>query len=221
MIPKRINFTLVRHGETVTNLAGVMQGQSDGLLNDLGRQQASAAADFLRDTHFDACYSSDLQRAAETARIILANGHPELELRLEPSLREWYMGKLEGMRLDVLLRDYTELMRSFRYESGRVVAVPGGEDSACFQERIRQGLLNIAARHHTGENLLVVAHGAVLNMVLRIVVGSIAVGNRIPMMANAAISTIAYYPDEAAWELLSWNQTDHLKELAAHETLVY
>uniref|UniRef100_A0A803KXU0 Phosphoglycerate mutase n=1 Tax=Chenopodium quinoa TaxID=63459 RepID=A0A803KXU0_CHEQI len=66
-------FILVRHGETVWNAIGKMQGQSDIDLNEAGRQQAVAVAKRLsREPNISVVYSSDLMRALETAETIAA-----------------------------------------------------------------------------------------------------------------------------------------------------
>ena len=64
-------FLIVRHGETVWNAEGRIQGHSDTKLSDHGVLQAQAVARRLADATIDAAYSSDLARASETANIIL------------------------------------------------------------------------------------------------------------------------------------------------------
>ena len=54
---------LVRHGETVDNARQIMQGQTQGELNDEGRRQACQVAHRLAGERFDAVVSSDLKRA--------------------------------------------------------------------------------------------------------------------------------------------------------------
>ena len=61
---------LVRHGETVDNARQVMQGQTQGELNETGRQQAETVAKRLATEQIDAVVASDLRRAIQTAEII-------------------------------------------------------------------------------------------------------------------------------------------------------
>jgi probable phosphoglycerate mutase len=90
---------LVRHGQSTWNAAARWQGQADPPLSDLGRLQAKLAATALTDVvggSVDAVWSSDLQRAAETARIIAAEVG-DLAVRLDPGLRERDAGEWSGL----------------------------------------------------------------------------------------------------------------------------
>ena len=85
---------LVRHGETVDNAAQIMQGQTQGRLNDEGRRQARQLSDELAAQHLDAIVASDLYRAIETAEI-LAKPH-RLTVVTTPLLRERDWGGFTG-----------------------------------------------------------------------------------------------------------------------------
>ena len=63
---------LVRHGETVDNARQIMQGQTQGCLNEKGREQAQQVAQRLAEEAIDAVVTSDLHRAIQTAEIIAA-----------------------------------------------------------------------------------------------------------------------------------------------------
>ena len=83
-------FIFVRHGETDANRAGILQGGSVNLpLNETGKLQAEAAAEYLKSEAFDAAFSSDLLRAAETARIIIDKNKNDVPLFMTPQLQEW------------------------------------------------------------------------------------------------------------------------------------
>jgi broad specificity phosphatase PhoE len=81
---------VARHGETDWNREGRWQGWADPALNETGRAQARHLAGELRDTAFDAVYSSDLRRAFETAEI-LAAPH-KVPVVADPGLREIDVG---------------------------------------------------------------------------------------------------------------------------------
>ena len=85
---------LVRHGETVDNANKIMQGQTQGQLNDEGVRQAEQLRNQLAATPIDMVVSSDLKRAVDTARIV-AEPHG-LEVRTTPLLRERDWGSFTG-----------------------------------------------------------------------------------------------------------------------------
>ena len=85
---------LVRHGETVDNARQIMQGQTQGCLNEKGREQARVVAERLAAESIDAIVASDLQRAIQTAEII-AEPHG-LPVVTTPLLRERDWGGFTG-----------------------------------------------------------------------------------------------------------------------------
>ena len=85
---------LVRHGETVDNASQLMQGQTQGRLNDVGVSQAQKLRDELAEKHFDAIVASDLKRSVDTARI-LAEPHG-LAVDTTELLRERDWGSFTG-----------------------------------------------------------------------------------------------------------------------------
>lgn len=89
-----VRLLLVRHGETVDNAAQIMQGQTQGRLNERGIGQARDLAARLASEHVDAFVSSDLRRAIQTAEII-ARPH-QARVSTTPLLRERDWGGFTG-----------------------------------------------------------------------------------------------------------------------------
>ena len=89
---------LVRHGQTLQNRAGLLQGRSDFPLNEMGREQARRVGAFFREqgVRFDAVYTSPLRRAVQTAALIAGETVP---LRVDERLIEMDYGPYEGMDL--------------------------------------------------------------------------------------------------------------------------
>ena len=85
---------LVRHGETVDNAYQIMQGQTQGELNENGVQQARAFSEQWKNKEIDIILGSDLKRSIDTARII-AEPH-QLEVLTTPLLRERDWGSFTG-----------------------------------------------------------------------------------------------------------------------------
>jgi probable phosphoglycerate mutase len=85
---------LVRHGETVDNANQIMQGQTQGALNEHGIQQAKELSMQWQDCHLDAIIASDLKRAIDTASIVAEPHH--LDVHTTPLLRERDWGDFTG-----------------------------------------------------------------------------------------------------------------------------
>ena len=132
---------LVRHGETVDNARQIMQGQTQGELNEMGFKQAQEVAARLSSEPIDAVVASDLHRAIQTAEII-AKPHG-LPVETTPLLRERDWGGFTGRFIpdlrgevwpddieseEALLQrahDFLQIMTA-TYDGKRVVAVGHG-----------------------------------------------------------------------------------------------
>lgn len=214
----RTDFVVVRHGETFANIEGRLQGQSNTHLNELGRQQVQTAADWLKDEKIDACYSSDLWRAMETAEIVLQY-HPGVTAVPSPALREWNIGKYEGELQTVIREQEPELLQAFLYENNNVRAT-GGESRMEFQARV-ENFMNSIAEKHQGERVLITTHGGTLQRILRMAFGCASPDCLLPLSSNASVSRFARVGEKREWQLIAWNQDGHLRDLPLHATLVY
>lgn len=138
---------LARHGETEWNRDGIWQGWADPPLNETGRAQARELAEQLRDVPFDAVYSSDLQRARETAEIAAApHGVPVVT---DPGLREIDIGSWSGL---------TRAEIEERFPDGER---PGGETREQHASRVLEAVERIA-RENPGRRILLVTHGGTM-----------------------------------------------------------
>ena len=151
---------LVRHGQSVGNERGVFYGLSDHPLTELGREQARQAAEKLREVSFTRCVASDLSRAWDTA-LICAEGRG-VEVEPDPRLREQDMGEMEDMPFkEGFARwgdDFHRMLRDWVH-----MPPPGGEDVAHMKERVGAAVDELVAR---GEDVLLVAHGGTLSLIL-------------------------------------------------------
>ena len=141
---------LARHGETDWNREGRWQGWADPPLNATGRAQARELAEQLRSTPFDAVYSSDLQRARETADI-LAEPHG-VPVVVDRDLREIDIGSWSGLTRAEIAERFPDGVR------------PDGETHEQQAARVRAAVSRIA-RDHPGERVLIVGHGGTIRSI--------------------------------------------------------
>ena len=154
-----LRVMLVRHGETEWNrLRQIQGGNSDIPLNERGKQQAERLASRLKSEPIQAIYSSPLQRSLDTAQAI-ARYH-QLEVCLEPDLREFDLGELEGIRIEDLNKGYREVL--FVNSQGEILPrVPGGESLKEVQQRAWNAIQRLVSQHPDGL-IVVVSHYFVL-----------------------------------------------------------
>ncbi|XP_063073127.1 fructose-2,6-bisphosphatase TIGAR B [Engraulis encrasicolus] len=133
--------TFIRHGETEFNKQKMLQGQGiDSALSDIGLQQGREAGEYLREVHFHKAYSSNMQRAKQTAQVILSsNVHSSgIELLLDDSLKERSFGVVEGKHKDMLKN-----LANAAGIAARDFTPPGGETADEVRVRFRKFLARL------------------------------------------------------------------------------
>jgi alpha-ribazole phosphatase len=199
------NLMLVRHGQTDWNTTGKIQGQTDILLNETGRQQAEAVARRLSELKFDAVYASDLQRAWQTAQAILQY-HP-LAARPEPRLRELHFGDWSGLTFAEIQAINPKALANWQAELP-TVAPPGGETLNQMAARVKavyQEILNA----HADQNVLIVTHGGPIQVMLCQMLGHSIKTYWQFHLSNASVTKVSIYPEGTILNLL--NDTCHLE----------
>lgn len=177
---------LVRHGESTWNREHRIQGQLDPPLSPDGVRQAQLLAERLAGREFAAFYTSDLQRAAQTAEAIgKAIG---MSAEPMPAVREIFLGDWEGLTTDQIAQRYPEAWAAW-VEEPHWDVVPGGEGEAAFEVRVTAALDQLTQRHPAGD-VLTVTHGGVIQIALHRVIGTPSRGLFPFRIQNASISLI-------------------------------
>lgn len=154
-------FFLIRHGETDWNLEGRYQGQSDIPLNGTGLLQARRVAESLEREGLKAIFSSDLERARQTAALLSEEtGAKVIE---DPRLREIHQGDWEGKLFSEIRKDYSEILQRRRRDP-LGTAPPGGETVSQVRERVLAAMADILKRH-PAEKVAIVSHGLALALI--------------------------------------------------------
>ena len=193
---------LVRHGQIAANVSQHWHGSTDSPLTARGREEVALVARHLHASRgaVTAIYASPLQRTRDTGQgIATAFGLP---LLLDAELREYGIGELEGTHY----RTLQEQQFFQRVEADHEYAPPGGESIAAVARRVGAALQRIGERH-TGEEVVVVGHGAALGIAL----GDLLHGDPLRWttfgIKNCSITELTLRP---APVLLTLNQTGHL-----------
>lgn len=205
-MPTLYHFTLLRHGESVGNSEGRVQGQSEYPLTETGRKQSQALAQrwVTEGQSFDRIISSPQSRSRETAEIIA--GCLDLTVEYDPLWMERDYGKVSGMPGEEAVKTEQRPLYSFPYQ-------PVGEDGESMWELyLRAGRAVLSMVRREPGRYLIVSHGGTLNMGLYNILGitpqAYFRGARF-LFKNTAFASLTYNPNEHIWRVLAMNDRSH------------
>ena len=195
---------IVRHGETVWNREGRIQGHTDVALSDRGVEQATRLAHRLSSVPLHAAYASDLCRASATASLILQGR--QVPMHPTPRLREYHKGAFEGMTDAELRSRYPDEYPSY-VAKNLDYAPEGGESTREVSKRLSSIICEIKERH-LNDTVLVVGHGGSLRAAMMALLGMPLDANWRFVFGNCTLTIVDTYHDNAVLRL--FNDGSHL-----------
>ena len=201
----------IRHGETAWNVDTRIQGHLDIPLNTTGLWQADQVARALADEPITAIYTSDLQRAHATAQAVARSTGAPLTTHI--GLRERSFGHFQGRTFAEIEAELPEDAHRWRKRDPHY-APEGGESLVTLKERIERTVA-LLAQQHLGEQVVMVAHGGVLDVLYRLATRQDIQAPRTWQLSNAAINRLLWTPDGLS--LVGWADTQHLDQQAARD----
>lgn len=162
---KEVTIYFIRHGQTDTNVSGLLVGTSGNpVLTETGEEMARELGVSLQNVSFDAAYSSPLQRAADTAALVLAGANQEeTEIIQIDELKDIFWGDAEGMSVE-------EMEKSLGISSADeafgdiwdqdFISPIHAETRYDFCVRFEEGIEEIVENAEDGDIILVVAHSS-------------------------------------------------------------
>ena len=219
MSNKEVKIYLMRHGQTILNRAGRTQGWCDGVLTKEGIEVAVNVGFGLSDIKFKNVYSSDLGRARKTAQIVIKENKTSKHLKLQEreGLREVYFGKYEG-EIDKIMHDDIlnylhvssveeaekkyDFQKAFCDTCAELDETKEAEDYNTAITRVMNELKQICKENsHEGGNILVVAHGGIIRLIIDHLDKSFNIRN----IDNSSISMLSYKNGEFKVESVNDN----------------
>jgi probable phosphoglycerate mutase len=230
-------LTLVRHGESVGNVAATAAERAgleiidlatrdaDTPLSSRGAEQAHAFGTWLRDcaqgTGPQIVWCSPYVRAVQTATIALEAARSDLTLRLDERLRDRELGILDLLTTTGVDARYPAEAARRRHLGKFYYRPPGGESWADLALRIRTFLSDLDGLED-GRRVLIVAHDAVI-MTIRYVCealteqGVLDLARHAPVR-NATVTRLVRNAVDGTWALAAFNEDDHLEREGAPKT---
>ncbi len=194
----------LRHGTTIWNVEGRLQGRNDSDLTEEGINRAIRLRNKLEDVKFDLIYSSPQKRALETANII--RGNRDAEITIHEALYEIDFGDWEGMKIPDIEREFSKEFHTFMAEPEKYHPTKG-ESFVDLFKRVQEFLDEI--KNLNNENILVVTHGATIKAMLTIIKGlNINQISNIPVYTGTALNICEI--SKGKMELLVEGDTSHI-----------
>jgi broad specificity phosphatase PhoE len=199
-------ITIVRHGETEWNISMQLQGHQDSPLTKNGIKQTNLLAQTIKNRDFDLIYSSDLGRAIDTANIL----NKQLNLQIIPSekLRERAFGVMEGLTREQVELKYPDIFHVYMHRNSNH-QIPEGESLETFSKRVIDEI-DLIAKSNVGKRLLLIAHGGVLDCVIRKIFKLKVDDKRCFTLHNSSVNTISI--ENEKWILEEWGNVEHLHQ---------
>jgi probable phosphoglycerate mutase len=209
---------LVRHGESSFNVERRVQGHCDlSSLTEIGCAAARMVGEALAELQFDAAYSSPLQRAKQTANLVVAGlkTAPIAPLQTHENLKEISLPPWEGLLFSDVEAQYPEEFRLWReapHELGMMVDGAKFYPVPTLYDRAREFWQEILPRH-ANQTILIVAHSGINRGLISTAIGLECDRYQALQQSNCGISVLNFaggFGDPV--QLESLNQTAHLKE---------
>jgi len=205
----------IRHGKTEWNLEGRYQGsQGDSPLLPASYEEIHQLAAALRPIHFSHIYASPLKRARDTAMTLQQDlDQPDLTVSILSRLREFNLGKMEGMAFTAVQAAYPTEFDAFRNHPDQYD--PTAIQGESFQQLVKRMLPAvhqiIAANPRREDNVLIVSHGAALNALINTMLGaSLATLRDRGGLSNTSTTMLETRDRGKSYKLLLWNDTSYL-----------
>ena len=199
---------LVRHGATPMTMEDKFSGADNVFLSDEGRAQAQSLAERLKGHQLSAAYCSPLDRAVETANIVIQpHGLPLVKL---DGLREISHGHWEGLTRREVEARYGDEYAAWEQDPF-TFAPEGGESGLSVLSRSLPVIRQIVVQH-AGQDVLVVSHKATLRLLISSLLGFDARGYRDRLDQAPACLNIVDFSDPVRARLMLFNDTSHYAE---------
>lgn len=193
---------LVRHGQTDANMKRISQGWFNSQLTEKGIDQAKKLAFYLKSEKIHTIYSSDLDRARNTAKEILRY-HPETRLILTRNLREQGKGIFEGKSRELSHQAFEKSGKKDWWEF-----VPEGGES---YDQVLERVVDILEKLKNSDgNVLIVSHGGPIQILIGLLLNEEKTNLEQYEHHNTGFSVIEYNP-QGKNKIIRLNCTDHLK----------
>lgn len=203
-----MNILLIRHGQTQWNSEGRVQGRTDIPLNEKGRAQAQAVAQWLSSRRIDAVYSSPLARAFDTAQAI-ADKHG-LEPKKLNGMIEIDFGLWEGKTSPELAKEYPEFWEDWSWHLDEAKSAQMQAESAyAILNRAEKALDEVISQNAPDSVIAIISHTMPIKLLMANAIGIPLNNMRQVKVENCSICELEIKRGQNR-RLITWNEKGFL-----------
>ena len=199
----------LRHGQAENNTKRILAGRTEGVpLTKIGIEQAENIGKYLKPIDISAIYSSPIERADNTAKIVAESN--SIDYKLDERLTELDMGKFTRMPYDEIFAKHGNVFLKF-YSNDPIISKYNVETFPHVQKRVMD-MLDYTIKKHDQENVLLVTHMDPIKSVIAKVIDLKPLSLFELIIANCSLTIIKHHDEKLSLSAINAMDADRFSE---------
>jgi len=199
----------LRHGQAENNTKRILAGRTEGVpLTKIGIEQAEQIGKYLKPIDISAIYSSPIERANNTAKIVAESN--SIDYKLDERLTELDMGKFTRMPYDEIFAKHGNVFLKF-YSNDPIISEHNVETFPHVQKRVMD-MLDYTIKKHDQENVLLVTHMDPIKSVIAKVIDLKPLSLFELIIANCSLTIIKHHDEKLSLSAINAMNADRFSQ---------
>ncbi len=199
----------LRHGQAENNTKRILAGRTEGVpLTKIGIEQAEQIGKYLKPIDISAIYSSPIERADNTAKIVAESN--SIDYKLDERLTELDMGKFTRMPYDEIFAKHGNVFLKF-YSNDPIISKYNVETFPHVQKRVMD-MLDYTIKKHDQENVLLVTHMDPIKSVIAKVMDLKPLSLFELIIANCSLTIIKHHDEKLSLSAINAMDVDRFSQ---------
>ena len=199
----------LRHGQAENNTKRILAGRTEGVpLTKIGIEQAEQIGKYLKPIGISAIYSSPIERANNTAKIVAESN--SIDYKLDERLTELDMGKFTRMPYDEIFAKHGNVFLKF-YSDDPIISEHNVETFPHVQKRVMD-MLDYTIKKHDQENVLLVTHMDPIKSVIAKVIDLKPLSLFELIIANSSLTIIKHHDEKLSLSAINAMGADRFSQ---------
>ncbi len=199
----------LRHGQAENNTKRILAGRTEGVpLTKIGIEQAEQIGKYLKPIDISAIYSSPIERANNTAKIVAESN--SIDYKLDERLTELDMGKFTRMPYDEIFAKHGNVFLKF-YSDDPIISEHNVETFPHVQKRVMD-MLDYTIKKHDQENVILVTHMDPIKSVIAKVIDLKPLSLFELIIANCSLTIIKHHDEKLSLSAINTMDADRFSQ---------